>query len=103
MLTYSKKPATKKNEAYSDSRPASWGNMPFAASLPNSVMLSMMGMDDNHRNNAPLQNQTGLPDAMKARFEKKFGLPLDDVKVRPHRACQTGPGQTRDYLRQEVL
>lgn len=47
-------------------------------SLPNSVLLSLLQQQSEDAA-ADQPNQTGRPDAMKARFERMTALPLDDV------------------------
>lgn len=47
--------------------------------LPNSVLLSLLEKTDTAAVNPP--NKTGLSDAMKARFERLMGMPLEDVRV----------------------
>ncbi|MDL2234640.1 DUF4157 domain-containing protein [Christensenellaceae bacterium OttesenSCG-928-L17] len=51
-----------------------------APSIPNSVMLSLLQYQKEDAA-AKQPNKTGLPDVLKERFEKQFGLSLDDVRV----------------------
>jgi len=51
------------------------------AGFSNSDMLGFMGLGDGSGADARSPNRTGLPDALKARFENLSGLPLDDVRV----------------------
>ena len=45
--------------------------------IPNSAMLAILQGDSEVQS----PNRTGLPDAMKERFERLTGLPLDNVRV----------------------
>lgn len=61
-----------------EARPA---HAPLSEGAGNQAMLSMLGSQGGRRSAKPASGGKPLADAMQAKFERQFGVPMDDVQV----------------------
>lgn len=80
-LLRKKRESTRNGLSHAADNRGTSGKIPFSPAIPNSVMIELFNSQQHNSPNADAPNKTGLPDALKERFERRFGLSLDDVRV----------------------
>ena len=84
MLGYAKLEKAKRNaqEAQAGRTSPDYAGLPsLPAGVGNQAMLAMLESQRAQTTSRPSSGGTPLADAMRAKFERQFGLPMDDVRV----------------------